>query len=147
MESQKSMEHLEGTGGSAKPETFTLPGVSRDVPVLGGQRLAELKSHLAPEDLRELISVFLDEVKDVPARLRLAVSAGNIHKIKEMAHKFKGSCGTVGADRLFVLSQRIQVASEPEILVHGSGWISQIEAEFVLVREELDRLAAELGNF
>ncbi|HEX8463953.1 MAG TPA: Hpt domain-containing protein [Abditibacterium sp.] len=120
---------VESAGEIPAPEAEIAP----KEPVLQRDQWNELQSELDADLLEDLVRIFLAEAPQLIADLERAASAEDRVGLREIAHKMKGSCATMGVARLASLCRAIETAASD-----GDG-------DFTLISAHLARLAPEFG--
>ncbi len=93
----------------------------------------------------ELAELFLDDAALQLQSLHSAVESHDAARVSQIAHRLKGSCGNIGAERLSRLSEALEKEGR-------SGWnddfparAGAINTEFALLRSELERAVGSKG--
>ncbi|MCO4763434.1 MAG: response regulator [Myxococcales bacterium] len=102
-----------------------------DVVVLGN-----LKRAGGPEVVRVAIDLFLEAGNESLHDIHEAVATGDPTQIRAVVHKFKGSCGSVGARAMASICGRMEQASGAGPLVL-EGELEALKAEFRRVEQAL----------
>ncbi len=115
------------TGG--KPESASLT------------KLAELKA-LSPDTrfVREVVGVFMEDATGLLRQMEAAEEGRDIHEMKRLAHSFKGSVASIGAQNLYDIVSELghaSVTGSPERRAHLLGSL----------HKELDKVEKELMKF
>jgi HPt (histidine-containing phosphotransfer) domain-containing protein len=84
-------------------EIFSLPLVDDEV-------IAELRE-IMDDQFASLIRLFLNDLPLQINRLQTAAAQSDTEEIFQAAHKFKSSCGSIGAPRLAELARRLEQAA------------------------------------
>jgi len=79
------------------------------LPLLDDEIIAELRE-VMEDEFTDLLRNFLNDLSAQLARLQDAVERGDLDQLYHVAHKFKSSCGSIGALRLAELIQRLEQA-------------------------------------
>jgi CheY-like chemotaxis protein len=108
-------------------------------PALSTERLEELRSELPDDAFRDLVEIFLREVPELVGILRHAVEIRDVSLVRETAHRFKGSCSTLGANRMATLCQVLQHAAEKRRIADLPGLVNRLEDEAGIILEILGR--------
>jgi HPt (histidine-containing phosphotransfer) domain-containing protein len=108
-------------------------------PVLNPSRVAVLKELAAPADLAELVAAYAADAATAVEALRVAVAGDDLGRFVAIAHRFWGSCVTVGATRLAA------VLLDLEHRVAGLR-LEPRAAPIELVAAEADAAIAALGQ-
>lgn len=61
--------------------------------------------------ISDLLTVFRSQAEEVGDHLRAARDAGDLTRLREVAHKFKGACGSIGAARLAARAKDAEMAA------------------------------------
>jgi signal transduction histidine kinase/CheY-like chemotaxis protein/HPt (histidine-containing phosphotransfer) domain-containing protein len=99
--------------------------------------LAELLAMTKPEFLQELLGIFLHDSRGMMADLRAAYDRGDREAWRQVAHKLRGSCATVGARPMMNLTAEMEELSDEEAVARGGALLSRLEDEFGAVRQAL----------
>jgi HPt (histidine-containing phosphotransfer) domain-containing protein len=73
----------------------------------------QLADDLAPDDLRNVLAVFVTDVKRLTAELDAAAAAENHAAFRRAAHGLAGAAGAVGATALAQTCQTAMVGRDP----------------------------------
>jgi len=92
---------------------------------------------LGPDDLRELIRMFLDEAKGRVARLRVLRQQGDAPELAKVAHTLRGTSAAFGATRLTALCAEIEATRDTGEGVRLSTLIDAVAMEFERVQTAL----------
>jgi CheY-like chemotaxis protein len=99
--------------------------------------LSELLAMTKPEFLQELIGIFLRDSRRMMADLRQAFERGESAQWKQIAHKLRGSCATIGARRMMKLTAEMEELGGEAAATRGGAVLADLEEEFAAVREAL----------
>ena len=102
-----------------------------DVTVLGN-----LKRAGGPEVVRVAIDLFLEAGNESIVEIEDALAAGDAAQIRMVVHRFKGSCGSVGARAMALICGRMEQASGAGPLVLD-GELESLRDEFRRVEQAL----------
>ncbi|MFT7613312.1 MAG: HPt (histidine-containing phosphotransfer) domain-containing protein [Parvicellaceae bacterium] len=89
-----------------------------------------------PVQLRESIFiVYLKESADLIDKMKQGVRNNDLDSIKSASHKLKGSCVTVGANKLADFARKIEGSTEvePEVII-------ALAAEFDVIKSHIQTL-------
>jgi len=64
--------------------------------------------------IADLLAVFRSEAEEVGDLLQAALDAGDAHRLREAAHKFKGACGSIGAAQLAARARSVEMAAREQ---------------------------------
>lgn len=97
------------------------------------ENLRQLTPPGEPDVLKELLTLFLE---DVPARiekLRAAWQAGDAVAVQRAAHSIKGSAGNIGATELYGVCSRLDTQGRSGDLAPLPPMVASLDAEFARV--------------
>jgi signal transduction histidine kinase/CheY-like chemotaxis protein/HPt (histidine-containing phosphotransfer) domain-containing protein len=122
----------------APPESHRPPGwVARAEGPIDWDVLAELLAMTKPEFLQDLLGIFLRDSRRMVADLRAAHERGDREAWRQVAHKLRGSCATIGARPMMRLTADMEDLSDEEAYPRGGVLLGRLEDEFRAVREAL----------
>jgi HPt (histidine-containing phosphotransfer) domain-containing protein len=104
------------------------------------ESLRQLTPPGEPDVLKEVLSIFLQEVPPRIDRLRTFWAAGNIKELQRAAHSLKGSAGNIGARDLHDISRQIDDQARTGDLSGLAPLVDALAAEFGKVEVEIRRL-------
>ena len=87
-------------------------------------------------DMKDFIRTFLDEFRDAPTAMRSALESRNIDKLREQAHKLKGSAALCGAEA-------VQQAAEALERSCRSGRMEGLDKQVKNLATVLDKLSKQ----
>jgi signal transduction histidine kinase/ActR/RegA family two-component response regulator/HPt (histidine-containing phosphotransfer) domain-containing protein len=99
--------------------------------------LADLLAMTKPEFLQELLGIFLRDSRGMVADLRAAHERGDREAWRQVAHKLRGSCATIGARPMMKVTVDMEELTDEEAVVRGEALLRRLEDEFAAVREAL----------
>jgi two-component system sensor histidine kinase RpfC len=110
----------------------------RAKPVTDLTKLAEIAS-LSYESkfMEELVYSFLRDGAKLIGQMKEALNNGEIMRMKEVAHAFKGSAASLGAMQLYETGTKLSDLTVAGFTEKGETLIGQIENEFSMVSKEL----------
>ena len=118
------------------PESIAPPAEENKIVQSEG---AELDMDL--ERTARLSELFIERVPDSLAELDAAVSVRNARSVRELAHKLKGSCLALGAEKMASLAETLQFEAERGELEMSAERASELRASYerviALLRKEL----------
>ncbi len=120
----------EATDGNAAPGGATDP--------LDQSVLAGLRELGGPDLLEELRELFVEGVPPQLEALREAIRSGDAPSAQRVAHALKGSCGNIGALRMFTICAELEDVGHSGELESASVLIERLEAELRRVRAALE---------
>jgi CheY-like chemotaxis protein len=145
-------QHAAGAerSSAAAPATPVAPAAPRreeltlDPEVLAGLREGSAGS--GPAFVRSLIDLFVAEAEGQLEKLRVAVAAGDLETMRNIAHRLAGSSQTIGARRLTALSGQLEDhALRNRAAAVGRVLLAEMTREFAELRTALDRERARGG--
>ena len=90
-----------------------------------------------PENLRELVTLYLKQTSEQVAQLNAAVSAGNAADVRRIAHSCAGASATCGMARILPLLRELERQGYEEKLTNAAELTVQVGREFELIRKTL----------
>jgi signal transduction histidine kinase/ActR/RegA family two-component response regulator len=99
--------------------------------------LAELLAMTRPEFLQDLLGLFLRDSRRMVADIGEARRRDDIAAWRQVAHKLRGSCATVGARRMMELTADMEGLALEDLTVRGGALLRELEEEFAAVRAAL----------
>jgi signal transduction histidine kinase/CheY-like chemotaxis protein len=99
--------------------------------------LSELLAMTKREFLQELVGIFLRDSRRMVGDLRKAFERGDAAEWKQIAHKLRGSCATIGARRLMKLTAEMEELDGEAAATRGGAVLADLEEEFAAVRGAL----------
>jgi CheY-like chemotaxis protein len=91
-----------------------------------------------PENLRELVTLYLEQSSEQLEQLRAAVKAENAGEVRRLAHSCAGASGTCGVRALAALLRQLEHQAMAQNLADAKERVRQILAEFDKVRVFLE---------
>lgn len=107
--------------------------------------IAELRD-IMQEDFVDLLQDFIDDVPIQIDLLHSAIAAGNADHLYRVAHKFKSSCGSLGAPRLAELSRQLEQAGRLATLEGGGELLTRTQAVATETVAGLQRILQSTGS-
>jgi CheY-like chemotaxis protein/HPt (histidine-containing phosphotransfer) domain-containing protein len=108
-------------------------------------RLRELTDGI-PENLRELVTLYLDQTGEQLPQLQAAVQSNQPAEVRRLAHSCAGASSTCGMRRLAPMLRQLELQSAEGNLEGALELCNQINAEFRCIRHFLEAyLAAQSG--
>ena len=89
------------------------------------------------EFLQELVGIFLRDSRGMMADLRGAYERGARAECRQLAHKLRGSCATIGARRMMKLTAEMEELGDEAMEARGGAVLADLEEEFAAVRGAL----------
>ena len=90
-----------------------------------------------PENLTELVTLYMKQTTDQLQQLEVAVKAGDAPTVKRLAHSCAGASATCGMQRIVVPLRELERQGHEGTLVTASELYSQVTQEFELIRQTL----------
>jgi CheY-like chemotaxis protein len=119
---------------STNAESTTAP--TMDEPPVNMERLMEFTDG-DPENLRELVSLYLNQTVEQLAQLDAAVRNNQAQDARRVAHSCAGASATCGVTKLVPLLREMERQGMQGQLTSGPELMDQIRKEFARVREVL----------
>jgi HPt (histidine-containing phosphotransfer) domain-containing protein len=107
------------------------------------ESLRQLTPPGEPDVLREIFTLFLDEVPKKIAALRAAMIAGDTVKVQRTAHSLKGSSGNIGARAMYDICTQLDDRAKAGELGRLQALVDALDAEYRKVEMEIGRLMRE----
>lgn len=101
-------------------------------------KIAELKA-LSPDAsfLHELVDVFIKDADELVQQMESAAEQGDLEELRRLAHSFKGSAGSIGAQRLYDVCEQLNQAGINASFERNRGHLRTLRSEMERVKEEL----------
>ena len=100
------------TSASVESSSFSAGGILDEEAL---SRLRSLEDPKSPGFVAEIFHDFLGSLEDQVDRIRTAVKAGDIDGLRTVAHTFKGSSASVGAELLRLVALKLEeLSSNPQ---------------------------------
>jgi CheY-like chemotaxis protein len=96
--------------GVSRAEALSVPAEGEPLPTLDTARLGSLRALLPHDQLRTVITTYLDRDPLSPASLPAVAGALDLPATARLAHGLKGSSGSLGAARLQHAAARLETA-------------------------------------
>ena len=90
-----------------------------------------------PEFVGELVDTFLRDARDVLRDLQGAREQAELASWRRIAHKFRGSCATVGARGMMGITSAMESIEEAGLASRGVTLLDELRAEFERVEDVL----------
>jgi CheY-like chemotaxis protein len=130
---------------SAPASSAPLSGSSGPEPPVELDRLRELTDGV-PENLRELITLYLDQTAVQLPQVQAAIEANKPADVRRLAHSCAGASSTCGMRRLAPMLRQLELQSAQGNLEGAPELWDRINAEFACIRQFLEAyLAANAG--
>jgi HPt (histidine-containing phosphotransfer) domain-containing protein len=97
------------------------------LPLLDDEIIVELRE-VMEDEFADLLLNFLNDLPVQLDRLQTAIDRGNLDELYQTAHKFKSSCGSIGAPRLAELMLRLEQAGRWKKPDDTLAWLRQARA-------------------
>lgn len=92
------------------------------------------------EFLVELIDIFLEQAEGLVQEIKLAVDLGNAETLTKVAHKLKGSCLNLGANKLGNICQELENISKDEDFSNVNNIVEPLDSVYQQTCSELIKL-------
>lgn len=136
-------QDLEGLVVKWVPEAVTVTPVSGPI-VMDQSRIAQIMEIGDADLLKELITVYLDELRSFPLEVRTALDAGNLRQVHEVSHKLKGSSANIGIEVVRAACMTMERSSADGDTAAVEVQLSALVELFARVRDHLTRTLASL---
>ena len=104
-------------------------------------RLDELAEYLDPEDIDELIALFLEGAPEKLTQIRRAIEDGDRETLRVAAHTLKSNCGNVGASRMQAVCALIEAAAQSGAETYVSHLVDALEENYHTARQFFEHAA------
>lgn len=94
----------------------------------------------------DLLAAFLLDSRERLQALHAALELGDAEGMRRAAHSFKGSCSNLGAIRLTVLCEELEVLAQRRQLAGMQAMLEGVEREFEEVRERFLEQIRRFGS-
>ena len=91
-----------------------------------------------PDDLRELITLYLKQTGEQVEQLAAAVQAGSAPEVRRLAHSCAGASATCGMARIVPLLRELEKQGNDGTLTNAAGLSAQVGEEFNRIRVYLE---------
>jgi two-component system, sensor histidine kinase len=111
-------------------------------PIIDKSQLESLRELSQPGEkdfVSELIDIFLQQSPLVLAELEAGVKNGDALTIEKLAHKFKGSCGNIGAVRLQKLCAELETLGRNKEVAKAKTVFAEVPPRYAEACEVLRR--------
>jgi CheY-like chemotaxis protein/HPt (histidine-containing phosphotransfer) domain-containing protein len=95
-----------------------------------------------PENLRELVTLYLDQTRGQIAQMETAAETGNANELRRLAHSCAGASATCGMRRLVPILRELERQGHEGQISGAAALVNQIAVEFEVVRKYLDAYLA-----
>lgn len=112
--------------------------------VLDQSIITSLKEIGNDELIVSLFEVFRNDSEKIIRELDQAAAAGNIKRFDQLMHTLKGSSGSIGANRLFMLSRHLNDFSHRGEWPDRQDWAPILKKTFLLSIEEMENMQKTL---
>lgn len=101
--------------------------------------LRELQQECQEDILSELIDMFLQESPQRIAELQQAIDKSDMKTLKQLSHKFKGTCGVLGARGMMNICAEMDQKARNNILDGQTELLAKLAAEFQRTQNALEQ--------
>ena len=99
-----------------------------------------------PEFVAELVASFLNDAREALSALHDARTQGDVLPWRRVAHKFRGSCATVGARGLMEITSRMEALEEASLRALGPALMAELEGQLRRVEDTLRAYVSDLAD-
>jgi HPt (histidine-containing phosphotransfer) domain-containing protein len=110
---------------------------SNEPPPVNMERLLDFTNG-NPEDLRELISLYLRQTTEQVAQIAAAVQANAPAEVRRLAHSCAGASATCGMTRIVPFLRELERQGNEEKLTGAAELSRQVTEEFKVIRNYLE---------
>jgi two-component system sensor histidine kinase RpfC len=149
IEATRLLEELQtAAGGQAEaPRRSEVPVRMRraassqeQTPVVNEETLEHLEQlGSSPAFVRKLAGVFLADNAEMLGRIDKAISARNYGEFRAHLHAMKGSCASMGTERLTALCATLSAYSDAELRLKGPQVLRSLSDELAAAQGEIER--------
>jgi HPt (histidine-containing phosphotransfer) domain-containing protein len=111
-------------------------GTPSSLPINRAEAIERLDTDAANYDA--LLRLWLQKAPPEIARLAEAVEHGEARAVGTVAHKLKGACAYVGAERMRQIAQRLEAIGRSGQLCEAPAALAELEREFKRAAEFID---------
>ena len=97
--------------------------------------MAELEEFYEPEQLTDMMEMFLNDTSDMLAKVRIHMEEKNSKLVAALAHEIKASCASIGAKNLARLCMYLEQTACRHDWIEADETATSIEREFSSLRE------------
>jgi PAS domain S-box-containing protein len=136
----------ERSGDAGVPEASEQADTRRGPEVLDPQvldQLRELDEQVGNDFLRDVVAEYLDGALSARESLAEAVAAEDVESIMSIAHRLKGSSGSIGAVTVSEICARIETRARNGDIAAAGDLVRDLKDELRAVHTTLDRELAE----
>jgi two-component system sensor histidine kinase/response regulator len=101
-------------------------------------QLRELGEQAGSDILAELVPSFLDDADAQLRALGAAVADADVDTVVRIAHRLKGSCATIGAQRASHICSELEQLAHSRDLGSGADLVRDLAAELKVAQARLD---------
>jgi HPt (histidine-containing phosphotransfer) domain-containing protein len=99
-----------------------------------------------PDNLRELVTLYLDQTGQQVWQLEAAVQANSAQEVRRVAHSCAGASATCGMRRLVLLLRELERQGFEGRLTNANQLSHQVGEEFERIRHFLEAYLADHSN-
>lgn len=111
--------------------------------MLDGDQIDRLRDDFPPAAFEELIDMFLAQARLLIDELGDAAAKDDAERVRQAAHKLRGSCASLGATTLTSLCTEVEQQATIGELAGAPGVVAALEKAFAATAEILE--AKQLG--
>ncbi len=97
----------------------------------------------SPENLRELVTLYLDQTSAQIEQIEAAVRDGKAQEVRRLAHSCAGASATCGMTNLVPLLRELERLGAENVLANASELARRAGIEFLRIREFLEAYLVE----
>jgi CheY-like chemotaxis protein/HPt (histidine-containing phosphotransfer) domain-containing protein len=113
-------------------------------PPVNMERLLDFTDN--PDDLRELVTLYLKQTSEQVEQLSTAVRNDATNDVKRLAHSAAGASATCGMTRIVRFLRELERQGDDGKLLNGAELAKQVEDEFRRIREFLENYLAKQNS-
>jgi CheY-like chemotaxis protein len=137
-------EHLEGvldrwarsSAATPPPPARPAPAVSAAAPI-DWAVLQDVLDVTQPEFVSDLVASFLKDAREAFTALQNARGQADLQSWRRVAHKFRGSCATVGARGMMEITSSLESIDDTGLAAQGASLLIELRTEFQRVEDVL----------
>jgi HPt (histidine-containing phosphotransfer) domain-containing protein len=89
------------------------------------------------DSICEIVNMYFEDTPQALAELHVASDKGDAKALREVAHRLKSSCGNIGAVKLQMITEQIEIIGRKGKTEESQSLIALAEIEFSRVEEVL----------
>jgi two-component system sensor histidine kinase RpfC len=137
-------ERARPAAGEAAAAPARRPRAAQAVAVVNLETLENLRElGSSAEFVERLVGVFIADTSALLARIEQALAGRNFQEFRSLLHAMKGSCASMGTDRLTQLCTGLGKLSDAELRLQAPGLLRTLTDELAEARTHLERSLSE----